>query len=163
MTFPVHVIRPGDNVLCVFSAAFLGRNAEAYIRDAGHLQVTCVDSDAAKLEEMRPLYPPEWKFVAADAHEFRRLSLSESRDVVVLDPWTQHVAREMVKLPEWCALARRAIIVGATSAWFAEMGYPPTVEGLRPWLACFGFAPSEVIHRSDYNGGVWWIVAERAL
>lgn len=159
MTFPIHAIRPGDDVLCVFSAAFLGRNAEAYIRDAGHLRVTCVDSDAAKLAEMRPLYPPEWSFIVADAASM--LNSPTSHDVVVLDPWTQHVGREMGRLLAWCALTRRSLIVGATSAWFTEMGHPPSAEGLRPWLAVFGFVPTDVVHRSDYNGGVWWIVAER--
>lgn len=156
--FPIHLLRPGDRVLCVFSAAFLGRNAEAYIRDAGHLDVTCVDHDKAKLDEMAKLYPAEWTFVCADAWTYPATQPPLSFDVVVLDPWTQHVDRVMDAASEWAALARRVVVFGVTAAWLVD----PSTAGLRHFFSRHGVTPESVIKRSDYMGGVWWIAGVRS-
>lgn len=156
MSFPVEFLRPGDEIVCVFSAAFLGKNAEVYIRDAGHKRVTCVDLDAAKLEEMRPAFPNSWEFVAADAYLWMPAAPLRSCDVLVLDPWTGDMGTVMRQIGAWSMIARRLVIVGVCAAWAEE----ERVGDMGLWFADRGLTLLRFPLRSDYRGGVYWAVCE---
>jgi hypothetical protein len=49
-------------------------------------------------------------------------------------------------LPEWCALANRAVVLG--------YGVDTVVEAPAGWEV------TERLRRSDFLGGVWWAVVE---
>lgn len=138
-----------------FGAGFLGKNSAVHLERAG-MRVSVVDTDDKRLEEMAGLYPRSWKFIRGDAFEIARL-LREGRhqaDLVVVDPWTQHVPRVLEALPLFAALARSWLVFGLT----AEQGNPPDLAALLARVDA-PLRPVELVKRSDHIGGVWWGVA----
>lgn len=144
-TFPVRVLEGARTALVLFAAAFLGRNDAAWIADAG-LIATCVDRDRDRLGLMGTVYPASWRFVTDDVFEFvdAARAAGEQWDVVTADPWTNHFAR--VAALDLVSLARRAVILGTG----------PTT----PVAPRHGWEVTEIAHRSDHAGGVYWTVME---
>jgi hypothetical protein len=133
--------------LVLFAAAFGGAQDAAFIRDAG-LRGTCVDNDVERLGQMADEFPAGWEFVPDDVFEFAETAFLEGWqwDVVSLDPFTNLMARCAAELDTWCALARRAVILGGGR------------EKLRPPA---GWRVTERLQRSSFNGGTFWTVLER--
>ncbi len=143
--YPTHVLEGCESALVLFAAAFYGRQDCAAIATAG-LTATCVDTDAEKLEQMRQAYPDSWEFFAADAFEFAGSSASVW-DVVSLDPFTTLFDECADRLPLWCSLARRAVVLGTGTS---------TVV-----VAPAGWWVSGRSRRSGFAGGTFWTVLER--
>lgn len=154
MTFPVHLLRPDDVTLCLFCAAFGGRQDAAYLRDAGVKSVLCIDNDAEKLAAMRPLYPRTWVFEADDAFGLLDDLTSQERfDVVTADPWSGTMQAEVTKrIPKLLAITRRVLILGCT-----RDGWDTT----RQALETAGAAKWQSFLRNPQNGAVW-VAVERA-
>lgn len=142
--YPGFVLEGCDNALILFAAGFLGKQDAYWVAEAG-LRARCVDLDVEKLGEMRGLYPADWSWRCADVWEYAD---ARQYDVVSLDPWTQDFQRCADMLPKWCGLAKRAVVLGTGA----------TTEVLAPT----GWRISDVRKRSDYDGGVYWTVLERA-
>ena len=146
-TYPVRVLDGASSALIVFAAAFFGLNDAVFIADAG-ITATCVDSDRGRLETMREMYPDSWRFVTDDAYAFGESAMrsGETWDVVTVDPWTS--AFDRCAVVDWPRLARRAVVLGVG---------PDTVVAPRN-----GWRETERLRRSEYRGGVYWAVIERA-
>lgn len=140
----------GGTALCLFTAEWLGRQDVYWIARA-RLTGTCVDHNAEKLERMRELYPNGWEFVAGDVYEYVSQALADGRqwDVVTLDPWTSQFSRCAEMLDTWTTLARKVVVMGFGN-------YKRT-----PPDAPEGWTRTHQIMRSDFRGGVWWLVYER--
>lgn len=141
--YPLWVLKGCETALIVFAAEFGGMNDAAWIAEAG-LRATCIDINADKIEEMRPMYPADWRFVCADAYT---LKPDEVFDVVSLDPFTNHFDRCAEAIGRWCGLARRAVIIGT--------GTDTTIVSPQGWRQ------TDCVKRTDYQGGVFWTVLER--
>lgn len=117
MTFPVHLLRKEDTVLCLFCAAFGGRQDAAFLRDAGLKRVRCVDRDVVKIQEMAPLYP-DFSFATDDVFEMLwgvKEPVDEFRrwDVITADPWTGNMDERLRGfLPALLAMTKRVLILG---------------------------------------------------
>lgn len=135
-----------QTALVLFSAAFGGMNDAAWIADAG-LQAVCVDTDGEKLEEMRETYPENWAFVRWDAYQYVTEAQGQM-DVVSCDPFTNEFDRCADNIESWCQLARHVVILGTGTHTVVE---PPA-----------GWEITDVVKRSEYAGGVFWSVLERA-
>jgi hypothetical protein len=144
--YPGYLLEGCRTALVFFCAAFLGKQDCAWIAEAG-LTGTCVDRDGDRLDEMAGLYPDGWEFLKVDVYEFAE-ETGGMWDIVSLDPWTQDFDRCAEALPLWCSLARRAVVLGT--------GVDTKVE------APDGWAVTEVRKRTDYDGGVFWTIVERA-
>lgn len=144
--YPVDLLAGCNDALVLFSALWFGRQDAYWIADAG-LAGTCVDVDGRRLDEMRRLYPAGWEFVEADAFEFAR-SAERRWDVVSLDPHTGLFDRCATEIDVWCSLAREMVILGS--------GRSTRV------LAPDGWRIAGRTRRSDFRGGVFWTVLERA-
>lgn len=144
--FPSDVLVGCDTALVIFCAAFGGKQDAHWIAEAG-LTATCVDEDGKKMDEMWRAFPEHWEFVTADAYEFAAHS-DRQWDVVTLDPFTHDFERCADCIEMWCRLARRAVVIGT--------GNETVVEVPAGWQV------SAVLRRSDYQGGVFWTVLERA-
>jgi hypothetical protein len=68
--------------------------------------------------------------------------------VVTLDPWTNQFQRCADNLQAWCWLARHAVVLGT--------GHSTDVTAPAGWRV------ADVRKRSEYDGGVFWTVLERA-
>jgi hypothetical protein len=137
----------GDTALCLFCAEWLGRQ-DAYWVAKARLVGTCVDLQGGKLEQMRSLYPEGWDFVEADAYEFVDAAVKEELwwDVVTLDPWTGQFERCADLIDTWTTLARKVVVLGHGNY---RLSAPAAPEGWRL---------EHKIRRSDFKGGVNWLV-----
>ena len=139
--FPAHLLRHGDTGVCLFSAAFLGRN-DAIHMARQDMTVTCVDVDGRRLAEMHQMYPDDWEFVTGDAWEFAEAARAQGRmwDVVSVDTFTGNATfRGLASLDLWCSIAGR--VVAATvcpgSVYTVPAGWESGVMGrseIASWL-----------------------------
>lgn len=143
--FPRDVLEGAEMALCLFSAAFWGRQDAYWMAEAG-IKTTCVDLDGDKLREMMAVYPKDWAFRQMDAWELHPDKTPVRYDVVSLDPFTDLFQRVADSLPQWCALALQAVILGHGTD---TVVVPPE-----------GWQITERIHRSTFSGGVWWSVLQ---
>jgi len=146
--YPGHRLQGCETALVMFAAGFLGKQDAYWIADAG-LKATCVDADAAKVQEMQGMYPDDWDFVIGDVYDFAERHAGRwTWDVVSLDPWTQDFDRCAAQLATFCWLANRLVVIGT--------GVGTTLR------VPLGWAVTEVVKRSDYRGGVYWTCLEPA-
>jgi hypothetical protein len=145
-----HFAPEAETALCLFCAEWLGMQDAYWVAKAG-LRGTCVDLQADKLEQMHELYPEGWEFVPADVYDFARSAKRYERqwDVVTLDPWTGQFDRCAKLIDTWTTLARKLVILGHGHY---RLEPPPAPEG---------WTHAETIKRSDYKGGVNWLVFTR--
>lgn len=143
--FPHAALEGCETALILFASGFLGDNDARWIRDAG-LVATCVDTNEEKLYAMAAMFPPSWEFVARDAYDVSWID--KQFDVVSLDPWTNEFQACADNLEAWCGLARHRVIIGT--------GHDTT------FVAPAGWRVTNVRKRSDYAGGVFWTLLERA-
>jgi hypothetical protein len=135
--YPVHLLNYGETGLCLFAAAFLGKNDAIHMARMG-MRVTCVDTDAAKLGSMERHYPADWTFIVGDAWDVAENALLLCRDaggfdsptpmydVVSVDTFTGDATdRSIETLDLWCSLAHRLVTatVGKGQAWTAPDGW----------------------------------------
>jgi hypothetical protein len=145
-----------ETALCIFCAEWLGMQDAYWVAKAG-LVGTCVDLQGAKLEQMRELYPEGWEFVEADAYVYAEAAVEADLwwDVVSLDPWTNQFERCADLIGTWTALARKLVVLG-------HGNYRLTLPyRLTPPEAPQGWTLVETIKRSDFRGGVYWLVFAR--
>lgn len=142
--------KEGDTALCLFCAEWLGMQDAYWVAKAG-LKGTCVDVQGDKLEQMMELYPEGWGFIEEDVYEFadNAAIFGKQWDVVTLDPWTGQFDQCAKLIELWTALARKVVVLGH--------GY----YRLTPPEAPEGWTLTETIKRSDYKGGVNWLVFTR--
>jgi hypothetical protein len=143
--------QPGDTALCLFSAEWLGLQDVYWVDQAG-LIGTCVDLQGDKLEQMRELYPEGWEFIERDVYEFVMLARTDPKarwDVVTLDPWTGQFEVCADLIETWTTLARKVVVLGHGN------------YRLTPPEAPEGWTLTQTIRRSDYKGGVNWLVFAR--
>jgi hypothetical protein len=122
-----------------------------------------VDVDAAKLGEMREIYPPAWRFVVGDAYAAAEdlRARGEQVDVVVADSWQSDAERALGALPLWTSIARSCVLVTISKPWLDERRLAPDAAAVEAWLR-ERHGPAirvERLHwRADWSGGVWWLV-----
>jgi hypothetical protein len=144
--YPTDQIQDCHTALLLFGAGFLGGNDGWHIAQAG-LSATVVDTDDAKLNEMRNLYPDDWRFVCDDAFSFaHKLSLG-SFDLVSVDPFTNLAGWCLTDLPVWTGIARKAVTLGTTESALDGWAGPPT-----------GWTHTDTITR---NTGIYWLVLRK--
>ncbi len=144
--FPVDALEGSTTALVLFAAAFGGRQDAWFIADAG-MRATCVDIQLKPLLEMRHKFPEHWDFVVFDAYDFPQHT-RKLWDVVTADVATNDFDRAAAMIEDWCGLARRTVILGT--------GEHTQLEVPEGWKLV------ERLHRSDYAGGVYWAVLQRA-
>lgn len=139
-----------STALCLFCAEWYGMQDAYWIAKAG-LTGTCVDLNADKLARMREVYPEGWEFETADAYEFAEKALEDGRqwDALTLDPWTGQFQRCADLLTTWTTLARRVVVLGHGNY---RLHRPEAPEG---------WSMVEAIKRSDFKGGIYWLVFAR--
>lgn len=142
--YPTDLLDGCETALCLFSAAWHGRQDVYWLAKAG-LVGTCVDLDGEKLAEMQAVYPDGWEFVEADVYDYVHDQPREW-DVVTLDPWTGQFERCADMIDVWCSLATKVVILGHGNYRLRE---PEAPEG---WKL------ERKIRRSDFKGGINWLV-----
>ena len=139
-----------STALCLFSAEWLGKQDVYWLAKMG-LTGTCVDLNGDNLARMKEIYPEGWEFIEADAYDYAEAALGEEVqwDVVNLDPWTSQFGQCRALLTYWTTLARKTVVMGHGNY---RVEYPEAPEG---WKL------THDVRRSDFRGGVWWLVYQR--
>ena len=139
------------DALCLFSAEWHGRQDVYWLAKYG-LATTCVDLNGAKLQQMADVYPNRFDFTVCDVFEFAEYAVEDGQswDVVTLDPWTGQFEKCAAMIGTWTALARRVVVLGHGNYRLPEPVAPD------------GWQLAEKIRRSDFKGGVNWLVFARA-
>jgi hypothetical protein len=113
--YPAWLLDGCETGLCLFSAAFLGHNDAIHFARAG-IETVCVDHDWVRLDEMRGLYPEDWRFEWADAWAFANAASFATWDAVSVDTWRGDAERRSLdNLNLWCSLANKAVTVTHTT------------------------------------------------
>ena len=116
--YPAELLAGCESGLVLFAAAFLGHNDAIHFAEAGVPNVTLVDVDGERLNEMKDLYRDEtWQFVEADAWEYARTARDYDLafDAVSVDTFTgPALERSLGDLTAWTSIARRFVTVTAT-------------------------------------------------
>lgn len=138
LPYPWSLIKPTDKVVCLFVAAFGGRNDLAFVRESGAKMVAAIDLDAAKLQAMRANYPEEWVFAACNGFGALVSAMDNEAahcDVLTSDPWSGDMEQTCVEVIDaMLKVARRVVIFGcsehhkdAAVREFAVKGHAVTV------------------------------------
>lgn len=141
--FPHDLLEGCGSALCLFSAAFWGRQDVLWLALAG-ITGTCVDRDGEKLEEMRKFYPAGWEFVEADCFDHAATVGADAVDVVTVDCWSNQFQECADLAPEWTRIARRLVLIAS--------GVDTKTEAPDGWQAL----PRML--RSSYLGGIYWTI-----
>lgn len=116
--YPAELLVGCETGLILFGAAFLGHNDAIHFAEAGVPDVTVVDVDGPRLEEMSTLYRGDgWLFVEADAWDYAAAALEEgqSYDAVSVDTFTgAAMIRSLDDLEAWTSIARKFVTVTIT-------------------------------------------------
>lgn len=129
--YPADMLQGCDTGLCLFSAAFGGRNDAIHFARYG-LTTTCVDRDSARLEQMREVYPDDWTFLVSDAWDFAETCVAEDVwfDAVSVDTFLGVACdRSLESLDLWCSLARKCVTVTVPTG-----PSPPVPSGWRGYV-----------------------------
>lgn len=150
--YPRHLLDECTSGLLLFCSGRMGAADGHWFRDAGLVDVTCVDWDEKTLEPFRAEYPEEWRYVQADVFEWANL-VDHRFDIVSADAPSQYVARMISELPLWCRLANRYV----TATVMGDLLDKP-VSLPDDWDLL------ETIERASYpDGRVYhWLVLERS-
>lgn len=142
MLYPREALPGLETALCLFCAAFGGRQDCVWVADAG-LTGIGVDLDQERLDAMAPLYPVGWEFVCSDVWEFasRRFAEGATYDLVNLDPPSNLFDWVAGDVDLWAALADRLLVIGCGS------GRTPAIPD--------GWKLHSRTLRSTRNGTLW--------
>lgn len=127
--YPAELLEGCESGLILFAAAFLGHNDAIHFAEAGVPNVTLVDVDGERLEEMKSLYRSRvWSFVEADAWTYAEACREYDLmfDAVSVDTFTgSALERSLGDLEAWTSIARRFVTVTATheASWRLPRGW----------------------------------------
>ena len=155
MTFPAELLRKDDTALCLFCAAFGGRQDAVFLRDAGLRDVTCVDIDGEKLNAMKPSFPTSWEWRQSDAFAVIDEAVTQW-DVVTVDAWSNLEDQVLSRFDKLLSMTKRVLVVGVSMPRLEAMGIDPS----RASSSLLGHNVT-FRKRSSYLGGTYWIVMEK--
>lgn len=144
--FPRHILDGCETGLVLFAAGFHGAQDAIWLAEAG-IQATCLDTDGGKLDAMALAYPARWEFIVGDAFAYAERT-QRTWDVVTVDCPTRAFEKCAEYVGWWSQLAHHTVVLGS--------GPFTTIHPTKGWTI------TEQIRRSDYKGGTFWTVIQRA-
>lgn len=150
--FPRQLLGWCSSALLAFCSGRMGAADGHWIREAGLLDVTCVDWDEKTLIPFADEYPVDWRYFQADAFEWVE-GCGRSFDIVSADLPSQYADRMLESVPLWTGVAERFVTMTVMGSCLGERWAPPSgwrVHGLLP--------------RASYPDGrdYFWLVLERS-
>lgn len=120
--YPRELLDGCESGLVLFAAAFLGHNDAIHFAEAGIPNVTLVDVDGERLDEMAELYRDKsWTWLTADAWDvaLNARRLGTKFDAVSVDTFTgPALERSLRSLDLWTAIARKLVTVTSVGTHF---------------------------------------------
>ncbi|HTV71951.1 MAG TPA: hypothetical protein VMF90_25750 [Rhizobiaceae bacterium] len=160
--FPEFVLQDSTSAAAFYTAALLGVRDVIHLNNHGIHDVTLVDLDPEKTEEMRKVYPASWDYVIDDAYKVMDRFRAEGRrfDVILLDPWTHRQRSDMNRLGTLLDIANRYVVISlSANSYFrqAQVSTEPEdliehLQGLDPRIATV-----DVRWCTNFDGGMYWV------
>lgn len=161
--FPTHVLENAKSAAAFYTAALMGVRDIIHLNDHQIPDVTLVDLDAEKIEEMKKVYPSGWDYVVDDAHKVMKRFREEGRkfDVLVLDPWTHRQRVDMEQLGTLLDITNRHIVISlSANSYFRQSSISPDspdallehLQGLDDRVATV-----DVQLCTNLDGGLYWV------
>lgn len=155
LAYPTRILEGCESGLLLFASGRGGQTDGWAFSDLS--PVVAVDWDHGTLERLKKAAPSHWDFILEDAFEFAQTYGSQF-DVVSVDA-PSHFAPTLIEhIPLWLSIAGKAATITVYRHCFA--GQPslqaPELEAPNGWRF------TDLIKRSEFRGGIYWLVAERA-
>jgi hypothetical protein len=145
INFPIEKIGVEDSVLCLCCAAFEGANDVIHIYEKGVEGVFLVDNNEEALLRVARKYGYPCKVSDWKAYIDKCIRNERRYDVIVLDGWTDMDEEVWGTLDDILQVCNKVAIIGMSDAYAKEKGYDM----------------SAAVKRSDYGGGVYWVICEK--
>lgn len=152
--FPRELLAVCESALLLFCSGRMGAADGHWVREAGLVDVTCVDWDAETLDPFSDEYPAAWEYVHEDAWRFAGELAGRRWDFVSADMPSQYAGQLREALPLFCALATKYATVTLANVGPGAVVIPDAPDGWR--------YVGDPIWRNEYHGRrFWWLVLER--
>lgn len=158
----LHQLWKSQSVLLLFGSGRGGAADGRWVADAGFVNVTVIDWDAATLDPMMAKAPETWVKEEADILAWANDPLTWGRqwDHVSADPPSQLAPQIIELLPVWLRHARRQATITVYRHCFAGEG-EPTLEAPELANPPAGWRYTRLVRRSGFRGGIYWLCCER--
>lgn len=158
LAFPRAILDGVKSVLILFASGRGGATDGRWFAEAGLDDVTLIDWDASSLERMKRHAPATWKFAIGDVMACRPTGVfARSYDHVSADPPSQLAPEIISRVPYWLAPAGKSATVTLYRHCFIGEPALDAPELVPP----VGWTFTDLIRRSDFRGGIYWLVCER--
>lgn len=151
-----------------FCARFLGVQTSAYIAGAGMKDVTLIDNDPIKMEDMKRIYPDEWTFIVDDAFKIVREFNDKNIkfDLVSCDPWSNTVDDVLTKdfTLFWNITNKYFICVSCLNNFYKSNNIEPTKESIESYIKKvhnIEVVVDYIIKVGDCEGGSYYIIIKK--
>lgn len=160
LAFPREILDGVESALILFASGRGGATDGRWFAEAGIEDVTLVDWDEDTLAAMAAHAPPSWRPICADALNFRANAVGvPPLEHVSADPPSQLAPEIMETLRCWLALATKSATISVYRHCFIG---EPTLDAPELANPPEGWTYTNLIRRSDFRGGIYWLVAEHA-
>lgn len=158
LAFPREILNGVESALILFASGRGGAADGRWLAEAGIQDVDFVDWDTETLNPMMQLVPRTWQAHALNILEhYDRIAPGKSWEHLSADPPSHLAPIIFGQLPEW--LSRAAISATITLYRHCFIGEPSL--DAPELVAPVGWVFTKLIKRSDFRGGIYWLVAER--
>jgi len=122
-----------------FCAAFYGEHDAIYALTHNVPEVTLIDIDEEKMNEMKNIYPTNWEFITGDAPQIASRFLKEGKtfDIVTCDPWSPYTPKILNEyFVDFWKLANKYFMVGGCDLeyFYTPYNVSPDKESLEKYL-----------------------------
>ncbi len=189
--FPTSTLQSANSAAAFFCAAFGGQNDAVHYLNHGIKDVSLIDQQFEKLAGMRKHYPGEWNYFLCDAFAaVKELRGRRSFDVVSCDQWSSQFDQVAGKhFLSFYELAKQYLLITVVPnwadakqhgrSWFQANGLDyvmylkvrdafKTLHDTPRYLSNvfseqhgIPLTVVEVVHRTDFLGGCYWIVIKK--
>lgn len=157
LAFPREILDGVESALILFASGRGGATDGRWFAEAGISQVDFLDWDADTLTPMTMRAPKGWLGQVFDCTVLPEGAFKS--DHVSADPPSQLAPEIVGFIPGWLACARKSATITLYRHCFIG---EPTLDAPELANPPEGWTYTNLIRRSDFRGGIYWLVAEHA-
>ena len=159
-TFPCAILSEVNTAISFFSAHFHGLNDIVHLYQNNVKNIWINDLNEKLLRETAELYDLQDYMLPGDAFEVARLCAEAemSFDLVVCDPFTG-LMKEVIEDQSFYNICSRYLVFGVTKSLILEKGNGDLDRMFRKLSD--QFTVQSAVKRSDFKGGVYWVLLSK--
>lgn len=158
LAFPREILDGVQSALLLFASGRGGAADGRWVAEAGITNVLLVDWDSHTLDRMSEAAPDGWLSLCDDIKVFESVERTGRWDHVSADPPSQLAPEILERIPNWLRDASKSATITLYRHCFAG---EPSLDAPELADAPAGWRYTDLIRRSDFRGGIYWLVARR--